>query len=109
MLLIQKDRIEHSATRMLTQAQINPEAGPKAFDEYVKIRYPYLETAKKREHDEAIKMLKDEVGKGPLVVSPMGDPTIKSKIYKKIERTEHENATAVASRLMSKIGRAMPV
>ena len=109
LLLVQKDRIEHAATKMLTQAQINPEAGPKAFDEYIKIRYPYLETAKKREHDEVINILKSEVGKGPLVITPLGDPSVKSKIYRKIERAEHENAAEVASRLMTKIGRVMPV
>lgn len=110
MLIIRKDQIEHSATRLLTQAQVNPEAGPKAFEEYVKTRYPYLETAKKREHDDAKMRLFEEVNKGPLVITPMGDPAVKSRIYKKIERAEqHEDAAAVGSRLMKKIGKAMPL
>jgi hypothetical protein len=108
MLIIHKDRIEHAATRLLTQSQINPEAGPKAFDEYVKIRYPYLETSKKNEKDTAVARMLSEIQKGPLSIRPMSDTSIKSKTYKKIARADHENATAVASRLMSKIGRVMP-
>lgn len=109
MLIIQKDRIEHAASRMLTQSQVNPEAGPKAYDEYVKIRYPYLETAKKREHEDTIKQLHAAVGKGPIVIQPLGDPSVKSRMYKKIERAEHEQAAEVSSRLMSKIGRSVPL
>jgi len=109
MLIIQKDRIEHAATRMLTQSQINPEAGPKSYDEYVKIRYPYLETAKKREHDDAIARLNAEVKKGPMVIRPMGEPNIKSKLHKKIQRSDLEKPSDVSSRLMKKIGRSLPL
>jgi hypothetical protein len=94
---------------MLTQAQINPGEGPKAYDEYVKIRYPYLETAKKREKEDTVKVLLEEVSKGPLVIRPMGDPAVKSKLHTKIHRTEHADAHATSERLMKKIGRSMPV
>lgn len=113
MLIIQKDRTEHAATRLLTQAQINSEAAPKAFEEYVKVRYPYLEVAKKREHDDAIKALKGAVKSGPLIVSPMGDPMVKSRLHKKIERSDGSSGGSegkeVSSRLLSKIGKVMPL
>lgn len=112
MLLVRKDQIEHSATRLLTQAQVNAEAAPKAFDEYVKLRYPYLETAKKREKDEAISQLMAEVKKGPLKITPLGDTAVKSRTYRKISREQvptTEEANAVGSRLMGKIGRSIPL
>jgi hypothetical protein len=109
MLIIHKDRIEHAATRLLTQAQINPQAAPKEFEEYVKVRYPYLETAKKREHDESIKMLLDEVKRGPIVIRPMGNANISSKLYKRIKKHDEASARAVTSRLSKKMGGAVPI
>jgi hypothetical protein len=112
MLIIRKDQIEHAATRLLTQAQVNAEAAPKVFEEYVKIRYPYLETAKKREHDDAIKQLIAEVNKGPLTITPMGDPAVKSRLHKKVEKADVLPASSsgkVSSRLLSKIGKAVPL
>jgi hypothetical protein len=106
LLIIRKDEIEHAATRVLTQAQVNSEAAPKMFEEYIKIRYPYLEVAKQREKDEAIRMLLAEVKKGPFVIQPMGEPKLRSKLHKAVQRNTDPGVT---SRLMSKIGRAMPV
>lgn len=108
MLIIKKDQIEHGATKVLAQAQVNPEAGVKAYEEYVKIRYPYLETVKKREKDDAVSKLLSEVNKGPIRIRPMGDTTQKSRLYKKIEKPTKEEGAAITSRLMKKIGRAIP-
>jgi hypothetical protein len=94
---------------MLTQAQVNPQEGPKAYDEYVKIRYPYLETAKKREKDETISRLLAEVNKGPLRITPLGDTSVKSKLHTKFMKTQSERTSEVASRLMRKIGSVMPL
>jgi len=109
MLIIRKDQIEHAATRLLTQAQVNPEAGPKAFEEYVKLRYPYLETAKKREKEKAIETLLKEIERGPLVVTPMGVAPVKSRIRHKIDRAELGDAREVSSRLSKKIGGIVPL
>lgn len=106
LFIIRKDEIEHAATRLLTQAQVNAEAAPKMFEEYVKLRYPYLETAKKREKSETIKMLLAEVNKGPFAIRPLGEPTAKSKLYKKVQRNTDPEVT---SRLMRKIGKSVPV
>jgi hypothetical protein len=108
MLIIKKDQIEHGATKVLAQAQVNPEAGAKAFEEYVKLRYPYLETVKKREKDDAVSKLLAEVNKGPIRIKPMGDTSVKSRLYKKIEKPTVEDGKAITSRLMQKIGRSIP-
>lgn len=101
--------MEHEATRVLVQAQLNPEAAAKAFEEYVKIRYPYLETEKKREKDGIVKQLFDEVKRGPLVVTPMRDSgDVRSRLRKKAE-------PAVAAQpgrtdgIMRKLGRSVPL
>ena len=107
LLLVHKDRTEHAATRLLTQVQVNPEAGAKAYEEYVKVRYPYLETTKQREHEETIKRLNEAVKAGPLVVRQMGDNKMKSHMKKKIDRISPD--TGAPSRLMKKIGRSMPL
>lgn len=107
LLIIQKDRIEHAATKLLTQSQVNAEAAPKAFEEYVKIRYPYLETAKKREKEATVNTLLSEIRKGPLVISPMGTPAMRSRMQSKVQDRQEDSATN--SRLMHKIGRSVPV
>lgn len=83
LLLHRKDQIEYEAERVLVQAHVNAEAAVKAFEEYSKFRYPYLETSKKKEKDATIAQLLAEVKKGPLVVTAArGSSSVKSRMRK---------------------------
>lgn len=81
MLLAMKlETIEHARLRALAQIVIDKDKGVEAFEEYMKIAFPYLEATKRRDREEHIAILNREVQKGVLAVTPMATPEMKSRV-----------------------------
>jgi len=108
LLLVKKDEIEHAATRVLTQIQIDADAGVKAYDEYVKLRYPYLESAQKRDKEKVIDQLYKEVRQGAMSVAPSKMEQVKSRMKSKVKRVDEDSVPNI-KRIMTKVGRSIPV
>src|SRR5262249_25431653 len=69
--VLRKEHVEHARLRALAQAIIHQEKGVEAFDAYQKVAFPWLTTQKRREADEHIRRLRDEVMRGPLTIRPL--------------------------------------
>jgi len=80
LLRMKQEAIEHAKLRAIAQIIIDKEKGAEAFEEYMKLAFPYAEATKRREKDHYIKMLNDEISKGSLRVTPMENPVMRSKI-----------------------------
>jgi hypothetical protein len=71
LLLHRLEDIEHARLRAVVQVLVDKEQGVTAFEDYMKIAFPYLETRKRQEKDDAKKALMSWVKSGPLKVTPM--------------------------------------
>lgn len=101
------ESIEHARFRALAQILVNKEKGAEAFEEYMKLAFPYLEASKRRTNAEAIKILEQEIKRGPIAVKPQTPTHLKSKIRNRIEQAKPH--TKEASRIYDKMGRSMPL
>lgn len=72
--------IEHAKFRAQAQIVLDKDKGVTAFEEYMKIAFPYLESVKRREKDDHIKALNQWIGQGPLQVTPMLSPKLNSRM-----------------------------
>ena len=74
------EAIEHARFRALAQIIVDKEKGVSAFEEYMKIAFPYLEATKKRDRKDVIERLQKEISNGPIAVTPVKTPNLKSKV-----------------------------
>jgi hypothetical protein len=97
--------IEHAKFRALAQLQVDPKEGVTAFEEYMKVAFPYLETQKRRDRQQYIDILNREISKGLIAVSPVAQPRIRSRMRARqnITRTAAEELS-----LYNKLGRFTP-
>jgi hypothetical protein len=70
MALMQEETVEHAKLRALSQILIDKSKGIEAFEEYMKVAFPYLETVKLRDKENMKKVLADWIAQGPLGVRP---------------------------------------
>lgn len=106
LLLMKREQIEHARLRALAQIQIDPKQGMTAFEEYMKLAFPWAETVKKRETAAHMKLLEAEIKKGPLAVTAARDETkkMRSRLKAKVvERTEFNKTKEEAGRLYSSL------
>lgn len=103
LLLMKLETIEHARFRALAQIIVDQKKGVDAFEEYMKIAFPYLEIAKSRDKEKYLEVLKKEVGRGPLLIHALRQPVAKSRLKQRvISRTrEQEN------KLYNKLGDAL--
>lgn len=80
LLVVKRETIEHARFRALAQIVIDKEKGIEAFEEYMKIAFPYLEATKKKERRDHIQHLQREVSRGAMTVRPVQAPTFKSRV-----------------------------
>lgn len=98
------ETIEHARFRALAQITIDKEKGVEAFEEYMKIAFPYLEATKKKERKDHIEILKREVAKGPLSIRALTTPKLRSRISEAKSRSKPQSHDE-EKRLYRKIGR----
>ncbi len=100
------ESIEHARFRALAQIVVDKEKGIAAFEEYMKIAFPYLEATKKKEKTDHIKLLQEEIKRGPISVRPVQQPKLSSRVVQ--ARNRHKPQTAAEEkRLYRRIGRTI--
>jgi hypothetical protein len=107
LLMMKLETIDHARFRALSQIIIDQEKGIQAFEEYMKLAFPYLEAVKSRDKDKLLDVLKREVKGGPLRIKPIKELMLQSHLKKRVEvrkRTREE-----ANRLYKLLGRTGPV
>ncbi len=106
LLLVKQETIEHARFRALAQITIDKEKGIEAFEEYMKIAFPYLAASKKKERGDHIKYLQQEVGRGALAVKAVSQPTMKSRVAAAKARTKPQSPNE-EKRIYRRIGRVI--
>lgn len=108
LLLVQLETIEHARFRALSQIVIDKEKGVEAFEEYMKLAFPYLSSMKRRDKDEALAKLNEAVRQGPLVVTPSGSKPAKSRLKQKVEAAKQLRSDKQQLDLYKKLGPLIP-
>jgi hypothetical protein len=76
--------VEHARFRALAQLIVSKEKGIEAFEDYMRLAFPALESRKKEKADDAKKALHAWVGSGPLKVTPLAMPTAHSRLKQRV-------------------------
>jgi hypothetical protein len=97
------ESIEHAKFRALAQIEIDKEKGVEAFEEYMKIAFPYLEAAKKRDRKQYLELLQKEIKQGALVVKPLGTGKAKSRLRTRVVERAHPRTKQELDRLYKKM------
>lgn len=80
------ESIEHAKFRALAQLEIDPKAGVEAFEDYMKIAFPYLDAVKRRDRGKFLEILKKEVARGAIKVTPVMPTQMKSRLKSRLMR-----------------------
>lgn len=107
MLLMKLESIEHARFRALSQIVVDKDKGVEAFEEYMKIAFPYLEATQSRERNEYIDLLQKEATRGPMVVTPLEMPKMQSRLKKRVVRAQQRDKASQT--LYEKLGDTVPV
>jgi hypothetical protein len=102
---MQLESIEHARFRALSQLIIDQEKGVEAFEEYMKLAFPYLEATKRRDRKKFIQIMQEEIQRGPMVVTPMQQPKMRSRLK---QRVVYKGGKA-KEELYDKLGNVVPV
>ena len=102
MLRMKLETIEHARLRALAQLLVDKDKGVEAFEEYMKLAFPYAEATKRKEKDDYIKRLKSEIGRGAIRVVPLKSPTLTSRVGTAKQRSRR---TAADPDFHRKLGR----
>lgn len=103
------ENIEHAKFRAQAQIFMDKDKGVEAFEEYMKIAFPYLESAKKRDKADHIKALEKWVKGGPLKITPMLAPKMQSRMKHKVVTTDKKFSGKGSDKLYERLGPRIPV
>jgi hypothetical protein len=82
-----------SKFRALAQLIVDKDKGIEAFEEYIKIAFPGVESAKNREKSDVHKQLKNWTESGAIRITPMEEPGGRSKMKtRKVQVTKDARA-----------------
>jgi hypothetical protein len=112
--VMRRENIQHARLRALAQVIIDQEKGVKAFEEYMKEAFPYLETAKRREHGKHMSVLMEEIKRGGLAITQKHETSMKSRLKTKVvERSAAPSTNApnedMARSIARRIGPSLPL
>jgi hypothetical protein len=103
------EEIEHARFRALSQLIVDQEKGVEAFEEYMKVAFPYLDAVKKKDRQQHINILKEWTKRGPMKVTPLGQPKLRSRMKQRTTSEEDRRRAATkAGGLSKKLGRIVP-
>ena len=109
LLLMKQESIEHARFRALAQITIDKEKGIEAFDEYMKVAFPYMEATKRRERAQYMELMSREIKRGPLGVTPIQMPTVRSKLKTRVVKKKEAATKREADSLYRKLGQSIPL
>ncbi len=101
LLLNKLEDIEHARFRASAQLIVDKEAGVTAFEDYMRIAFPYLEGRKNNAKKEAHAQLMSWVKEGPMKVTPMETPgkqgksRLKARVVARMAAKEQQEAHKV--------------
>lgn len=107
MFTLMQERSNHARLRALVQSMVDKEKGVEAFEDYMKVAFPWIETAKGRERMDYMKKLLHEIKRGPLSVTPMAMPKASSRLRTRIEKQQPPDPAAM-NRVYDKLVRKAP-
>lgn len=115
--VLKKEQIEHARLRALAQAIVSKDKGKEVFEEYMNVAFPWLETAKKRERADHVRLLMDEVKKGSLGIRPLWQDTqMRSRLRTRVVERQVPQDKPVArksreemNKLYDKLGKIVPL
>jgi len=111
--VLKKAEIEYTRDLALAQIQLDKDKGLERFNEYRKTMFPWVETAKKRDDEAHRKILDEAVKRGPLVVRPLHQQKIKSRLVQRVEKHQASKATKEVLQqqndLYRRLGKTVPV
>lgn len=108
LLLMKLENIEHAKFRAQAQIFMDQEKGVEAFEEYMKIAFPYLESVKQREKADHIMALESWVKKGPMKVTPMLSPKMQSRMKHKVIASDQKRGKG-SDKLYEKLRNIVPI
>lgn len=106
LLLMKLESIEHARFRAISQIVIDKEKGISAFEEYMKLAFPYLEATKRRERQGHVEHLKSWVGRGPMAIRALPQANLKSRVAAARARVKPQSQQE-EQQLYKKIGRSI--
>jgi hypothetical protein len=109
LLLMKLETIEHARFRALSQILIDKDKGQEVFDEYMKIAFPYMEATKTKDKKQALDVLNDWVKGGAFGITPMQQPTMRSKLKTRMVARGRPQTKEEADNLYSKLGSSLPI
>lgn len=102
--------IEHAKLRALAQIVMDKDKGVEAFDDYMKKAFPYLESMKNKEKSDHIQALERWVKSGPMKITPLTTPSMKSRMKSRAASGPKSKVDAKkADALYSKLGSTLPI
>lgn len=104
MALMMQETVEHAKFRASAQLTLDGEKGMEAFEEYMKVAFPYLETQKKRDRQAHIALMNEEIRRGAIAVTPMAVPKMKSRLRTRVDGRRKVPRSG-QDRLYDKLGR----
>lgn len=112
LFVLKKEQVEHARLRALAQAIVEKDKAKEVFDDYMRVAFPWLETSKRREKDDIIKVLQGEVKKGAMGIKPLWQgERMRSRLkHRVVERDEAPKKTREEmDALYAKLGRVIPI
>lgn len=108
LLLMRLEDIEHAKFRAQAQIFMDEKKGIEAFEEYMKIAFPYLESVKRRDKADHIKALESWVKKGPMKITPLLAPKMQSRMKHKVVAADKKWDPKASDRLYQKLRKTVP-
>ena len=105
LLLMKLESIEHARFRALAQITVDKDKGVEAFEEYMKIAFPYLDAAKRRDRKEFTDLLQQEIMRGPLRVIHVAQKKVRSRLKDRYVKRQAPRPQQELNQLYSKMGR----
>lgn len=105
---MKQENIEHARFRALAQIMISQDKGIEAFEEYMKIAFPYLEATKRKQSEDVAKMIEQEIKRGPIVVTPQNNE-MTSKMKSKLMARQQDQTRDQVNALYKKMGGSIPL
>jgi hypothetical protein len=99
--------IEHARFRALAQLYVDKDKGVEAFEDYMKTAFPYLDAAKRQDREKFVKMLQQEIARGPISVTPVASPKMRSRLKTKMLRKRPQTREE-ANKLYRGMGEVVP-
>lgn len=109
LLLMKLEAVEHARFRALAQILVDKDKGQEVFDEYMKVAFPYMEASKDRGKKDAHRALEQWVKQGAFGVTPMQQPTMRSKLKTRMASRSSPPSRHEINSLYNKLDHTMPL